>query len=66
MYMAYLVKAKNLTRYFFCRLLYCMRCFEGWHTQSTTPGYIGYGHQIQTGEVFHVELTKKNRQKLYF
>lgn len=48
----------------FRRLLFCTRYFEGWHTQSTTPGYIGYGHQIQTGETFPVELTQKQAEDL--
>lgn len=57
-------QGQELDKELFCRLLYCTRYFEGWHTQSTTPGYIGYGHQIQAGEIFPVELTKKQAEAL--
>lgn len=48
----------------FYRLECCTKYFEGWHTQSTTPGYIGYGHQIQKGEMFPDELSKSQAAKL--
>lgn len=57
-------QGQELDKELFRRLLCCTRYFEGWHTQSTTPGYIGYGHQIQTGETFPVELTQKQAEDL--
>lgn len=57
-------QGQELDKELFRRLFFCTRYFEGWHTQATTPGYIGYGHQIQTGETFPIELTRKQVEDL--
>lgn len=41
----------------FERLVAITKHFEGWHSQQRTPGYVGYGHQIQKGEYFPKTLT---------
>lgn len=57
-------QGQELDKELFYRLVCCTRYFEGWHTQSSTPGYIGYGHQIQKGEIFPNELTREQADKL--
>lgn len=48
----------------FNRLVACTKHFEGWHTQRTTPGHVGYGHRIQRGERFPNELTRHQADSL--
>ena len=37
---------------------------EGWHDPKTTPGYVGYGHQLQKGERFPKTLTRQRADLL--
>ena len=48
----------------FERLVTSTKYFEGWHTQSTTPGHVGYGHKIQQGEHFPNSLTRRQADSL--
>lgn len=48
----------------FDRLVASTKYFEGWHTQSTTPGHVGYGHKIQRGEHFPNTLTRRQADSL--
>lgn len=51
-------------RVLFERLVSSTKYFEGWHTQSTTPGHVGYGHKIQRGEQFPNALTRRQADSL--
>lgn len=51
-------------RVLFERLVSSTKYFEGWHTQSTTPGHVGYGHKIQRGEHFPNVLTRQQADSL--
>lgn len=48
----------------FDRLVASTKYFEGWHTQKTSPGYVGYGHKIQKGEHFPNALTHRQADAL--
>ena len=37
---------------------------EGWHDPKTSPGYGGYGHQLQKGERFPKTLTRQRADLL--
>lgn len=50
-------QSQTIDRALFERLVAITKHFEGWHSQQTTPGYVGYGHQIQKGEHFPKTLT---------
>ena len=52
-------QSKTIDRALFERLVAITKHFEGWHTRQTTPGYVGYGHQIQKGERFPKTLTRQ-------
>lgn len=51
-------------RILFDRLVTSTKYFEGWHTQRTTPGHVGYGHRIQPGEHFPNSLTRRQADSL--
>lgn len=51
-------------RVLFERLVTSTKYFEGWHTQSKTPGHVGYGHKIQQGEHFRNSLTRRQADSL--
>lgn len=51
-------------RVLFERLVTSTKYFEGWHTQNTTPGHVGYGHKIQRGEHFPDALTRRQADSL--
>ncbi len=51
-------------RTLFDRLVASTKYFEGWHTQRTTPGHVGYGHKIQRGEHFPNALTHRQADSL--
>jgi len=48
----------------FNRLVVSIKYFEGWHTQRTTPGHVGYGHKIQREEHFPNALTLRQADSL--
>src|SRR5574344_1341225 len=45
-------QSQTIDRALFERKLASTKHLEGWHDPRTTPGYVGYGHQLQTGERF--------------
>lgn len=57
-------RSQSLDRVLFDRLVASTKYFEGWHTQRTTPGHVGYGHKIQRGEYFPNALTRRQADSL--
>lgn len=45
-------QSQTIDRALFERMVAITKHFEGWHDPKTTPGYVGYGHQLQKGERF--------------
>ena len=40
-------QSQTIDRALFERMVAITKHFEGWHDPKTTPGYVGYGHQLR-------------------
>lgn len=57
-------QSQTIDRALFERMVAITKHFEGWHDPKTTPGYVGYGHQLQKGERFPKTLTRQRADLL--
>ena len=57
-------QSQTIDRALFERMVAITKHFEGWHDPKTTPGYVGYGHQLQNGERFPYSLTRQRADLL--
>ena len=51
-------QSQTIDRALFERMVAITKHFEGWHDPKTTPGYVGYGHELKMGELSPMALTR--------